>query len=252
MAKLFLFCDEAGTMPVDDRDPPFCVAAVATPLAPPAALKACGHPSELAEVFADLGCVPFVCFVRPTKGYGSLFRRKTSKMNTMARAVRLATGSHAYLPEHGHNARNLIWIRCMNLALVRAVLETPEPDGLRFVYVTLDEKTMAAASRRLFVDRVQSMTHDIPLSDFHPEEVLVEWSDELSSSDYDPGLLLADLLSKRARYAIERCSEGELAQELAIEPKNLFYDATEDLIRPIPQASIERWKRLTGLPEPAE
>jgi len=270
MAKLFLFCDESGTMPVRDRDGPFCAATIATTGRPPTLTKRSGHIGALAKAFSDLKCVPYVVFVRPRTGYGDMLSRKTSKMNTMARATRLMTGTNAYFPDYGHNMGNMVWIRCMALSLVNAVLRTGTPEAIRAVCVILDSKSMAEPSRQLFVDRVRSMAEDmsVPRAEvelgnrssvnlreqirFRREDVSVSWSDEAPSPEFKDGLFLAHRLSGLAKAALESVKEAKLAQDLSTLPKDLFYDATPDVVRPLSRAAVQRWKNRTGLPEPFE
>ena len=270
MTRVFLFGDESGTMPANDGDEPFCVATIATSEKPPAIVNRSGKIQALVEIFRQIRCVPHVVFVRPTRGYGELLRRKTSKMNTMARATRLRTRSHEYFSDRGYNPRDMIWIRCMAVSLVRAVVRRARAGPIRAVSLILDSKSMAEGSRRLFVDRVCSMAEDIrgpranvqqgnqPSLDtrehiqFGRDDVSVFWSDEMPSPDFEDGLFLAHRLSGLAKTALETATEAELAEDLSMEFTDLFYDATLDVMRPLPRAAVQRWKNQTGLPEPVE
>lgn len=261
-------------MPTDDHHHPFCAAAIATFDAPPALKNGSGHKNDLAEVFGKFKCAPQVVFVRPGRGYGDLLQRKTSKLNTMARATRLITGSNDYFPDHGHNMRNMVWIRCMAVCLARAVVLTAktEPEQIREVteaIVILDRKTMTKPSRQLFTDRVCSLAEDISsprnavVSDkssadirelirFGRDDVSVFWSDEIPPSESQDGLFLAHRLSGLANTALSSATEAHLAQDLSMEFADLFYDATPDVVRPISKTAVDRWKKRTGLPEPLE
>jgi len=229
MTKLFLFCDESGTMPANDNDGPFCAATIAISERPPTLANRSGHIGDLADVFDEVKCVPQVVFVRPGKGYGDLLRHKTSKINTMARATRLIIGSNEYLPNNGHNPRNTVWIRCMGVCLVRAVAWAAKLGPISAVSVILDRKSMAEASRRLFVDRVRSLAMDIKgpgeyvklgkqssscsgeFIRFGRDDVSVFWSDEVSLPEFEGGLFLAHCLSGLAKTALESATEAKLA-----------------------------------------
>jgi hypothetical protein len=266
MSSLSIFCDESGTMPVDDVTSTFCVAVFATQASAIRLEERSGHIENIAVKLKELEVLPQVVFVKPRDGYGDLLRSKMSKMNTMARASRLITGSHEYLPGSAYNIRNLIWIRCMAICVVRTVVRRAELGPVTSVRVILDEKTLPQPSKRMFEDRVCRLRDDIlgPGADaasggqsdsavprnirFTRDQVSITWS----SPDTDDGLYLADRLSHRAKAAIEKSTQPDFARALGIEQGDLFYDATPDVIRSISKRTIERWKRRTGLPEPSE
>ena len=266
MTNLIILCDESGTMPEADNDAPFCAAAIATPRVPTLE-KRSGYVEDLSAAFRENQCVPFVVFVKPIPGYGSMLRRKASKMNTMARATRLMTGENVYLPDRGHNPRDMIWIRCMAISLVNVVLRSERPDAVRRLTVALDSKSMREPSRRLFEDRVRSIASDIngPAAAaeqpghgarryvrFGPKDVSVVWFDKQASLQFGDGLFLADRLSGMARTALEAGAEARLAEDLSMKLEDLFYDATPDVVRPLAKPSVRRWRSRTGLPEPSE
>jgi hypothetical protein len=266
MSSLSIFCDESGTMPVDDAEGVFCVAVLTTQTSAIRIEERSGHIEDIGVKLKELECLPQVVFVKPRDGYSNLLRSKMSKMNTMARASRLVTGSHEYLPGSAHNSRNLIWIRCMALCVVRAVIRRAELSPINSVRVILDEKTLPQPSRRMFEDRVRCLRDDIlgPNADaasegrsdsavvrnirFARDQVSITWS----SPDTDDGLYLAHRLSGLAKTAIEKSTQSDCARVLGMEQGNLFYDSTSDVIRPVSKRSVERWKLRTGLPEPLE
>jgi hypothetical protein len=266
MSSLSIFCDESGTMPVDDAHGVFCVAVLATQTSAIKLEERSGHIKDISATLKELKCLPQVVFVKPRDGYGDLLRSKMSKMNTMARASRLVTGSHAYLPGSTYNSRNLIWIRCMAICVVRAVVRRAELSPISSVRVILDEKTLPQPSKRMFEDRVRCLRDDIlgPNVDvasegrsdsavlrnirFARDQVDIYWS----SPDTDDGLYLADRLSRFASNAIAKSTQPDFARALGMEQEELFYDSTPDVIRAISKRSVVRWKRRTGLPEPIE
>ena len=140
MTRVTIFGDESGTMPVADGDGPFCTAAIATLGPPPVLNDRSGHRIDVFLACTTALCVPQVAFVRPSQGYGQQLRAKTSKMSTMARASRLVTGSHEYVPDRGYSARNLVWIRSMAIGLARVVVRMTDPQSIDSVVVALDRK----------------------------------------------------------------------------------------------------------------
>lgn len=266
MSSLSIFCDESGVMPVDDAEGVFCVAVLTTQTSAIRLEQRSGHIKDIAAELEELECLPQVVFVKPRDGYGDLLRSKMSKINTMARASRLITGSHEYLPSSAHNSRNLIWIRCMAICVVRAVVRQAEMGLISSVRVILDEKALAQPSRRMFEERVCCLRDDIlgPNTDaasedrsdsavvrnirFARDQVSITWS----SPDTDDGLYLAHRLSGLAKTAIEKSTQPDCARAFGMEQGGLFYDCTPDVIRAVPKRLVERWRRRTGLPEPLE
>jgi hypothetical protein len=253
-------------MPVDDAGGVFCVAVLTTQTSAIRLEERSGHIKDIAVKLKELECLPQVVFVKPRDGYGDLLRSKMSKMNTMARASRLITGSHEYLPGSAHNSRNLIWIRCMAICVMRAVVRQAELGPISSVRVILDEKTLPQPSRRMFEDRVCCLRDNIlgPNADaasqgrsdiavvrnirFARDQVSITWS----SPDTDDGVYLADRLSGFAKTAIEKSTQPDFARALGMEQGDLFYDSTPDVIGAVSKSSVEHWKRRTGLPEPLE
>ena len=266
MSSLSIFCDESGTMPVDDADGVFCVAVLTAQTSAIRLEERSGHIENIAVKLKELNLLPQVVFVKPRDGYGDLLRSKMSKMNTAARASKLVTGSHEYLTESTYNSRNLIWIRCMAICVVRAVVRRAELGPISSVQVILDEKTLPQPSRRMFEDRVCCLRDDIlgtnadavseGRSDsavlrnirFARDQVSITWS----SPDTDDGLYLAHRLSRSAKTAIAKSTQPGFARTLGMEENELFYDSTPDVIRPVSKRTVERWKLRTGLPEPLE
>lgn len=251
MSRVTIFGDESGTMPEDDGDRPFCVAALATVAQPPLVQARSGHRGDVLRACASVGCVPQVVYVRATPGYGRKLRAKTSKMSTMARASRLMTGSHEYFPDQGYSSRNMVWIRSVALCVARAVMRVLNPDTIEEVEVVLDRKTMTGRERALFTDRLSSQSRDIFRDSQKTYEVQIRWSDDPDASPFQSGLFLAHHVSRLARRALEAGTEEVLAQDLGLGQLEVFYDATHDVIAPLPRWSIEKWKKRTGLPEPS-
>ena len=181
MSELTIFGDESGTMPAEDGDPPFCAATLATVNEPPKLSQRSGHRRDVLQACVEWNSVPQVVGICPRPGYGERLRSKTSKMSTMARASRLMTGSHAYLPDQGYNPRNLVWVRCMSLCLVRAVLRATDTQTIENVRVVLDRKTFTGPERALFTDRIRSQSQDIFSDGSHRYDVTLVWSDESGS-----------------------------------------------------------------------
>ena len=252
MSRVTIFGDESGTMPADDSDAPFCIAALATLGQLPTLKVRSGHRRDILRACVAVGGVWQIVFVRASPGYGQELRAKTSKMSTMARASRLVTGAHEYLPDRGYGARNMIWIRSMAVGMARVAVKAVSPEAIREVIVALDRKTIASRERALFTDRLRSQSRDILGKSSNTYEVKVYWSDAADASLFQDGLFLAHHLSRLAREALEAGSEEALAPELGVPPSDMFYDATSDVVAPLPRWSIENWKRRTGLPEPSE
>lgn len=266
MNTVSIFCDESGTMPAGDADGVFCVAGIITQTSSIELAERTGFLENIAGALKDLECIPQVVFVEPQVGYGNRLGSKMAKMNAMARASRLVTGSHDYLPGSAHNSGNLIWLRCMAICVVRAVVRRAEVGPIGFVRVVSDKKSLAGPTRRLFEDRLRCLREDIlgptaytPAEGRFDSPVVSnirftrdQVSVTSSSRDKDDGLYLADRLCGLAKASIEKSTQAELARELGVDQDDLFYNATPDVIHALPKWSVERWKHRTGLPEPRE
>ena len=249
---LIVLGDESGTMPEGDSDQPFCAAAIASISGVPVPTTISGHKKNVTAACADLSYVPQVVFVRPGPGYEQQLRAKMSKADTMARASRLVTGSHIYLPETGHNTRNLIWIRCVLLSLTRAVIRAKDVSKIQSIVVVLDQKTLGAPHRLMFSDLVCDQCKHVLGRTSIGYKISVLWSDESAAAPFEDGLLLAHHVSKLAWKALKRREEAALAEDFSLSEIDLFYDATPDVLAPPPRGVVEKWKRNTGLPEPSE
>lgn len=250
--EIVAFGDESGTMPSGDTDLPFCAAVLAAVGEAPVLSSRSGKRSDVVEACLALRLTPQVVYVSPRPGFGHQLSSKMSKINTMARASRLITGDHAYLPERGYSARNLLWSRCMAVCLVRAVLRTGAINSVARVRIVLDRKTFNERERALFIDRVVSQSQDIFGQSSRRYEVVALWSDDPDAEPFGDGLFLAHHVSGLARKALQSGTEEALAEQLGVPSSDLFYDATADVLAPLPPWSVEKWKCRTGLPEPSE
>lgn len=236
-------------MPCGDSDRPFCAAVLAAVGGPPALTSRSGKRRHVIQACLALGLAPQIVHVSPKPGYGQRLSSKMSKINTMARASRLTTGDHAYLPERGYSARNLLWIRCMAVCLVRAALRT---GAINSVARVRDRKSLSERERAMFSDRVASQSQDVFSQSSRRYDVVALWSDDPEAEPFGDGLFLVHHLSRLAWRALQSGTEAALAEQLGVPSSDLFYDATSDVLAPLPRWSVEKWKRRTGLPEPSE
>jgi len=270
VGEFFIYADESGTMPLDDHDKPFVGAVVgaAHPILAGGDLML--SQQRLIGHLRTEQTTPSVCHVIPHAGFGELVRTKFSKMNTMARARRLVTRQHAYLPADGFSARNLIWGHCVTQAvgqILRAHVFTSPVSSLEIV---LDEKTLAAGERDLFTDECRKIPErlldalnrlrhfdpskiDLALAHMRltPATVKVRWSDDPTVSGAEHGLRLADRLAWHHRKHLLKPTKPSFHEVLAEAgwPGDVI-DVTPLVTMPLHPEAIEEWKRDTGLPEP--
>lgn len=271
MATLYIFGDEAGTMPVRDQDKPFVAAVVGIVDSIPGGLEINGRRNQLIDYLLTLGAFPFVACVCPKEGYGRALQMKTEKMNLMARITRHITGANRrYLSEKGMQLRNFVWSHCMQQAVGQTIASAMFQGSIEAVVVALHKKTMATAHRTLFTDLILNKSSHMRSAltglrsiaptrigeyqsrlKFTAEDVKLYWSDEDIPFDPSSGLDLAHHLAGTFHRDLQvRQSEG-IAKLLSDSGfRHWYMDLTDILMAPLHRESIEGWERSTGLSEP--
>ncbi|MDD5556560.1 MAG: hypothetical protein PHN82_04825 [bacterium] len=273
MAILRIYGDEAGTMPMNDGDPPFVAATVAILGDPPTIDKPNGHVDWLVKKIKELNAFPHISYIYPDRGYGNKIQSKLSKMNTMARATRLITGANRhYLTEEGIGLRNWVWQFCMGQAIAQATVSAIAKDFVDGLSIVLDQKTMPKPTRRIFIDSVHRLSGQLngilqaarrmnrdeaelfkSRLRFTNADMCIIWSDSSLAGDSQGGLWLAHYLAGHYQKGLSRGKEMVVRERLSKAGfARVEKDITDMITAPINRASIERWKRNTGLEEPVE
>ena len=271
MNTLYIYADECGGIPLDDSSEPFVGAAVSAIQPITGALALRFDVPLLVRHLARTSAAPFLAHVKPFPGYGAQVSAKFDKMDTMARARKLVTGVHEYLPSGGVAVRNNIWVHCVTQAVGQALVMHSFRGPIDRVVVTFDQKTLAPESRRMVIDKCREIPQRITESaaKFHalnprqvesvlsnvqvaPDDMVIQWSDEPGTTGTEDGLHLADRLAWHYQKHLQSPTQPSFLDALAqAGHKDITYDVTQIMIRPIDRDSIETWKRDTGLPEPA-
>lgn len=263
LATLYIFGDESGTMPFDDNDKPFVAGTVALLEKKPAQVQ-----KKLFEILRELNAVPFIAMVKPFPGYGKLVKAKYDKMETMARAKRLATGASA--PEE-LNYRDVVWSHAMINAIGSAVSHFVLTASIDDVQILLDQKSMKPPGRALFTGMVinhmgvgitqilERIEHRDPgaISEwknhvrFTDKTTRINWSDESDEFEGEFGLKLAHRLSQTVyRWQMNPAIDmGTMVRDTGFE--DCVMDITKIITR-LDQRIVDNFKRDTGLPEPCE
>ena len=188
-------------------------------------------------------------------------------IDTMARARRLVTGTHEYLPERGFARGNYIWVRTMQQALLQAILSSLAQGVVADIRLILDRKSLAAATERFMRDRVGAM---LPFVQDQLAQMLVEYPAgaaqiaayqnnlqangivfEWGNPESIDGLWLAHRLALLSRRELHEQPETSLFDALArFGNRSAPIDVTDSVTGEISRAAIERWRRDTGLPVP--
>jgi len=263
-------------MPVNDNEKPFVAVTVAVLNNTPALIKGSDNDQKMVEIFKKLNVVPFAAIVKPFPGYGNALKVKHDKMQVMARATRLVTGTSAeYLDQKtltdGFDLRNTVWGHAMLQAIANAVLSTVFTSTIDAVKVILDRKTMRPPMRiffkemvakRLGVGTLQFLRSFLPMNpsivsqwerraQFSAETTSFNWSDDSEEFGKQFGLRLAD------RFA-RKIYQSQIARQPGIE--TMLRDAGFDefmvdiskLVTRLSHRAVDNFKRNTGLPEPRE
>lgn len=267
MARIWIYGDESGTMPASDRDAPF----VAALLVARNAIAEVGRRSRsvnwLVCTIRALELRPSIAYVKPRPGFAKTWAAKTDLMDTMARARRLVTGRHDYLPQAGIPRRNHVWIRATQQALLQSTLSSLFVGPVVEVTLVLDRKTMANETERFMRDRVDALIPLVKdqllrLRSAHPKYaaqidryhenlqttcIKFEWG----SPEKQAGLWLSHHLARLTHRELMGQNKKSLFDALTRDGHRHFCrDVTDSLLRPVTDEAIERWKRDTGLPVP--
>ena len=254
-------------MPMNDTDNVFVAAMVfCTGLHPNI-----GSTHDLGKSSVFLSCLKKLdvdfcfCTIKPYPGYGESIQSKLSKMDTMARTTRLLTGRNTDFlpPDNGLPFGNMVWIYAMQSALQTSLVETILEGPVTSVELYLDRKTMAKATRDLFITHIQGLRKNLfevllKLDDIAPperkgiyrncrfERILVKWSDDPGTEDAADGLRLAHYVASLSRSDLISRKQKFLQPDIAAREHNITgYWAT-----PISPEAVKSWERLTGLTEP--
>ncbi|MDE2059132.1 MAG: hypothetical protein KGL31_04470 [candidate division NC10 bacterium] len=210
---------------------------------------------------------PSIAYVKPRPGFAKTWAAKTDLMDTMARARRLVTGRHDYLPQAGMPRRNHVWIRATQQALLQSTLSSLFVGPVVEVTLVLDRKTMADETERFMRDRVDALIPLVKdqllrLRSAHPEHaaqidgyyenlqatcIKFEWG----SPEKQAGLWLSHHLAWLTHRELMGQNKKSLFDALTLDGHRHFCrDVTDNLLQPITDEAIENWKRATGLPVP--
>lgn len=270
MDTYYLFVDESGTMPVRDSDGPFVGAAVGSRSPITLSRDPRWNQQFLVNALTAAQASPWLCQVVPIEGYGEAVTRKYSQMNTMARARRLVTGRHEYFPDGGYSTGNLVWGHCLGQTIGPLLNAEVFRAPLTAVEIVFDRKTFTPGVRRMIVDTCREIPQrlreilnrnrdmapekmDLALANlqFTGQTVTVRWSDDPVTVAVHGGLRLAHWLAKHHLRHLRKPQRPSIHDLLAAAGwKDRITDVTEFVTMPLPEESLEAWRRDTGLPVP--
>jgi len=271
MSILYIFADESGTMPINDRDDPFVAATIGFLDNLPPPVPRSNDNDELASILKTQKALPVVTFVRPFPNYAKLVKTKYKKFEIMARAKCLLEGKTIQYPDKDNiNIRNDVWQQAILQSIIRNLLnivfDYSPCTKIKFIF---DEKTMTQNRRILF----EKLTLNIDLmlrqylegfKDNYSESLLsaiinkiqfsrhstsIIWSDNPNfPENYAFGLKLADRVARKIYQTLK--GEFDFISILKkVGCKDFSIDITQQIARPVDRKLIENWKREMGLPE---
>jgi len=274
LTHIEIYCDEAGTMPIEDDEDFFCAATICFDGNRPKIDRT--PKARLATNLKKNGAAVLVTFVKPKPGYGSAVVDKFERLETMGRARRLLEGSKPkYLRPDGTlpSSRDLIWNYCMIQAISHAIGFSVTRGPISGVSVLMDPKSLAEPNRRLLLDQVfrgpgvlQGVMDDPSAPDpraakviqgrlqaIRPDAISLSWRSERDPNTkwMRDGLTLADQVASRFREEAINPRESPLASELTVAGVDFrTVDLTDHLMADIDPENIEQWERDTGLRAP--
>lgn len=268
---LNIYCDESGTMPIDDSTDLFLTASVGVVNQHISFDKKSGHKNWLIDRLKQFNSIPFITFILPKKGYGNIVKAKFDKINTMARYTRLITGRNThYLDEDGLRIPNFIWSFCMLKSIGNVILNAVDQQEINKIQIFIDDKSFSKPSKMFFINslfrQLNIMIDSITkLKGYFPSqtnrllerinkiegETSLYWRDESDASPAKEGLEIAHYLAYHFRKDFRKKTKTCISKLLTESKYDYFQmDVTELLIQPINEKTIEDWKKNTGLPEP--
>ena len=266
LQKLTVYCDEAGTMPLETGDPPFVVAALAVtkPIVRPKGFESRSK-WLINEIERQQG-IPHVSYVAPKDGYSETLRSRHNILESMALETRETTGDNAaYVSKYGISVRNAVWSKAMLIGIGRMLVEAIARGPIGSLWVILDQKTMDQEHRALFRKNVtevgQVLSQEImgspaptPGADayllnnirFGPADVAIRWSDELEKEPV--GLRFAHFLASLALRELKRGKNRLLLDWLdGGTYGNRTADITDVLTAPLSEDNRVRWEQKMKL-----
>jgi hypothetical protein len=271
---LYVYVDECGLPPLDDHDKPY-VAAAASALQPVSDTRSLRFDVDLLlGHMARNHATAFLAHVSPFPGYGQRVAAKFGKMDTMAKARKLVTGVHEYLPAGGLRVRNTLYSHCISQAVGQALTKHAFRGAIERLVVTFDQMTLAPENRRMVIDECRKVPRrlaDVAASyrtvdhrhveqlegllnnlQITPTDIVIQWSDEPGAAGTADGLHLADRLAWHYRKHLEKPTNPTsfLDHLSGAGHTDITFDVTPVVVTPIDRDSIDRWERDTGLPEP--
>lgn len=269
MNKLLIFGDESGTMPVKDSDDIFVTSSISVFNSYPSFDNKNFHREWVINFIKEKHMFPAISYVLPRKGYSKNLKDKYDKINIMARMTRLMTGANKqYLTKDCIPLRNHIWLFCTLQSINNTIINSLIKNKIFEINVFLDQKSLAYASKNLFIRMLQRKLKLykkslLKFKDQHPEfiKILIDrfidasnsiylfWSNEENTKNAKGGLLLAHYL---ASYYKKDFNKHKTIQNLLKQYgfKNADNDVTDLLLIPPNQQALDTWQRNTGLKPP--
>jgi len=276
MSVIYIFADEAGTMPKSDDDGIFVTSAIAfldQPPSVPTSAKARNR-SQFAEVMVKQGGHPAGSLLVPYDGYKRDITDKLDQWEVMALVTHETTGTNRrYLrdPNLGKpilSRPNIIWAMYMQdaiqRALTRALMTGRKP--IEEVRIVLDQKTLSKETRAHFCDQIRGTSarlritiQSLPINEpglilrildwvqFDEESLRIQWEGEEGVEWAAAGLSLADTLASSIFADYGGGSDRpmiELLKECGI--PDAITDRTEWVKEPVNEANRRKWERSTG------
>lgn len=251
MNQLYIYFDESGTMPISDGDEAFIGAALGFFKEKPTLDSYNGHREWLAETLSSRASIVTAAFVKPYPGFSVELERRLRGINSQGKRTQRTTGANArYFPPDGINARNLIWISAMEVAVVGVALRAVSRNRVEKIVVILDQKTLVEEEDNLVKRQTMRIgkvltTSLVESADRFPEEaaralentqlsegsISVLWRDDPGvQHQHKSGLRMAHYAVYHTRRALlsESCSFADFLKDYGVD--SYEKDITHDVV----------------------
>ncbi len=264
MSRLTVYCDEAGTMPLEDTDGPFVCAALGVTGQIPRPDEVVGRPEWILNQIERFSGFPHVSYVEPAKGYAVALKTAHGQLQRMAMITREQSGSNkAYVGPDGIPLRNSIWTKAMLVAIGQMLIGPLARAPVESIRIILDQKTMTSELRALFRRNTSTMGEILRANirvtaapdpavaqyflnnmRFEQQDISLAWSDEL---DKEPiGLKFAHYLASLSWKQLKSQRPGILDPLRATSYGECVADITDIITAPPSEKNVDQWRKNTG------
>ncbi|KQC14548.1 MAG: hypothetical protein APR63_13950 [Desulfuromonas sp. SDB] len=259
MNKIYIYGDEAGDILIDDTKF-FLITLIASPQPIIGIKDKTYNVHWLIDKIAKNFITPYICYLKPYKGFKDKFLKKFKKMEIMARYFKLIKNYHKYLGDNNKmNCRNYIWWACYQVGFISIIFRIIEKSYfVNGTTIIIDRKTTTSGFKenikdtfagipKILSDSIEKKDHR-KLINFSPSAYSLYWSNNNEIKEIRGGLQIADVLAHLSLKQLRLDNNISILDDYGF--NNYSMNVTRFLDIPLDESTISEWKFETGLPEP--